>query len=92
MADEKSPARSRVRHQCVCGSNPYGKYLTSTTNPDNRDNAWVRYLDDGNRNANFKDNANARVRCGRDGVECPFLDPISGICFDFCIILICLQK
>gem|GEM_PF-6065400 len=74
-ADEKSPARSRVRHQCVCGSNPYGKYWSGTTNPDNRDNARMQYFDDGNRNWNFKDDAYARVRCVRDGVECPFLDP-----------------
>jgi hypothetical protein len=48
------------------GSNPYGEYWASTTHPDLRDGARVQSFGDGLRRWNYKDDADARVRCVRD--------------------------
>jgi Protein of unknown function (DUF1566) len=37
---------------------PSTNYWSSTTNADNPDNAWIVNLNDGNTNANDKDNTN----------------------------------
>ncbi len=48
------------------GSRPYGKYWSSTPDPNNSDDARIQYLGDGSRLWDYKDGRHARVRVVRD--------------------------
>ncbi len=92
MADEKSPARSRDRHQCVRGSDNAHWQWSATENPDNPSNVYDVDFTDGDDDWDHKDNNSLSSRpVALEELDAPF-SIFSGARLELRIMLIRLQE